>query len=522
MKKAVIYVRVSTEEQFEKGYSIDSQIDQCHKKALELGYVKEEVLTIQDHVTGAKLDREGINQLRDLISNDDTKPSTVIIYDPDRLARNLTSQLIITDEIVKSGVKLEFVNFEWKNTPEGMMYYQLRGIFSQYEREKIRERTIRGRMQKIKKHGKLSYDPRLYGYSFNTKEDVLEVNPDEAAIVQLMFQWSSEGISGEQIAKRLSERGVSAPRGNKWYGSTVTRILRNESYLGTYMAYKVDYHQGYKRKRDKEEQFPIPIEPIIDSKTFAMAQETLLKNRTSTGRPAKHNYLLSGKGKCFCGRSMVASVKSGNRKYTYYSCVGKHKTVYDSETGNAEKACSSLYWNSTIVDEVVWEYVKKVISNPEEVLDQYLHDQHHNQEHIKTLEKEIVLLNKKKNEVEAKKNRLLDLYLSEGIDKKLFEQKFQPLDQSLQEVNRRIKDIEKQQLTLHIDKDEMLGKMSYLEKYQANLDTLDFDKKKEILKLLVREVRFHKERELTISLEFGKSDYGRKSNHSESDGRPTA
>ena len=52
MKKIIVYVRVSTDEQFEKGYSIESQIEKCKLKAIEFGYSEEDILVIEDHVSG--------------------------------------------------------------------------------------------------------------------------------------------------------------------------------------------------------------------------------------------------------------------------------------------------------------------------------------------------------------------------------------------------------------------------------------------------------------------------------------
>lgn len=499
MKKIIVYVRVSTEEQFEKGYSIDSQIEKCKQKAIELGYVLEDIIIIEDHVSGTTMDREGLIQLREIISGDE-KPVMVIIYDPDRLARNLTHQLIITDEIVKSGIQLEFVNFEWKNTPEGMMYYQLRGIFSQYEREKIRERTIRGRIQKIKKYRKLSYDPRLYGYTFDTAEDVLVINPAESQVVKLIFQWAAEGMSGEGIAKELSLRGIPAPRGNKWYGATVTRILHNKSYLGTYMAYKVDYHQGYKRERSEEEQFPIEIEPIIEESIFQLAQKTLEKNRTNMGRPAENDYLVRGLGKCFCGRSIVSSVKSGNRKYTYYSCVGKHKTGYNSETREKEKVCNSLYWNSTVVDTVVWDNVKSIIMDPKEILDEFLKKLSDNDNFNLNLENELLILMKQKDELTIKKNKLLDLYLSESIDKSLFEERVKGINEQFYVIGSRIEGITAEQNALKLTRKELEDIEDYLKQYQVSLETLSFEDKKKIIDTLVSKITFNGNREITITL----------------------
>lgn len=131
---AGIYVRVSTSEQAEQGYSIQTQIKACKDKAYELGAI--DIFEYADEgFSGAKLDRPAMTKLRDDIRKD--KLDIIICYDPDRLARNLAHQLLITDEIEKYCREgLIFVSVSFENSPEGRLFYSMRGAFSAYEREK--------------------------------------------------------------------------------------------------------------------------------------------------------------------------------------------------------------------------------------------------------------------------------------------------------------------------------------------------------------------------------------------------
>lgn len=160
---AGIYVRVSTSEQAEQGYSIQTQIKACKDKAYELGAI--DILEYADEgFSGAKLDRPAMTRLRDDIRNH--KLDIIICYDPDRLARNLAHQLLITDEIEKYCREgLIFVSVSFENSPEGRLFYSMRGAFSAYEREKILERIIRGKKGKLQA-GRLGNN-HLYGYDFD-------------------------------------------------------------------------------------------------------------------------------------------------------------------------------------------------------------------------------------------------------------------------------------------------------------------------------------------------------------------
>ena len=149
--RAAIYVRVSSEEQAQHGYSLDAQRHACRIRAQQLGATTM-VEFADEGVPGTILERPGLTKLRQAVMRRDV--DVVVIYDPDRFARSLAHQLLVTDEIERAKIRLDFVNFEWQNTPEGKLFYAMRGAFSEYEREKIRLRTSTGRIQKARQ-GKL-------------------------------------------------------------------------------------------------------------------------------------------------------------------------------------------------------------------------------------------------------------------------------------------------------------------------------------------------------------------------------
>jgi len=181
---AIIYVRVSTEEQAREGFSLASQLDACRKKAQEMGATN--VIEFADEgVSGEILERPGLTRSRDLVRAGGIE--IFLCYDPDRLSRKAAHQMIITEEIEQAHVRLEFVNFDRTSTPEGNMFYQMRGVIAEYEKEKIKERTIRGKLQKAKQGG-LTHWPGTYGYSYTRRDGrqdgFVAVNEEEAEVVR--------------------------------------------------------------------------------------------------------------------------------------------------------------------------------------------------------------------------------------------------------------------------------------------------------------------------------------------------
>lgn len=324
-----LYVRVSTDEQAKSGYSLKDQLRQCKQKA---GKKSETIEYVDDGYSGEFLERPALAKLRNDIREGIIEK--VIVYDPDRLSRKLANQLILTEEIEKRA-ELIFVNSEYKKTPEGMLFYQMRGAFSEFEKAKINERMSRGRREKAKQ-GKVVKDVKVYGYKFNKEKNQLEINESEAKVVQLIFelftnpQGRVEGMNG--IAYCLMEKGIPTKKGKGiWHRQVVRQILMNETYTGVFYHNKWKTEGILKNKyvteddekvkvelRSPEEWIPVEVPAIIDKKTFDHAQKLLKESRRRWSRTTKHTYLLSGLLRCGdCGNTMTGRNAKNWDKYVF-------------------------------------------------------------------------------------------------------------------------------------------------------------------------------------------------------------
>ena len=102
IKKALIYCRVSTEEQAKEGYSLDAQENFCRKFAEENGYKVVEVYR-DEGKSGTNLNRPALQNLLDRCQ-DDKSINAVIVQETDRLARNTKDHLTIRAILKKAGV----------------------------------------------------------------------------------------------------------------------------------------------------------------------------------------------------------------------------------------------------------------------------------------------------------------------------------------------------------------------------------------------------------------------------------
>lgn len=203
------YVRVSTDLQAESGTSLDTQLEANRKKALELGYdLTREIIYRDEGESGADIDRPALNSLRVDIE-EKIITEAIFCYDPDRLSRKLHYQLILEEEFTSSGIKLIFVNSDnRRETPEGMLLFQMQGAIAEFERAKIKERTIRGKLAKAKQ-GKvmpMRYNP--YGYIW--KDGKLEINEYEVEAVKLIYDMYIHGYNTKKIGEKLISMGYNA------------------------------------------------------------------------------------------------------------------------------------------------------------------------------------------------------------------------------------------------------------------------------------------------------------------------
>ncbi|MDB4898186.1 MAG: cisA2, partial [Firmicutes bacterium] len=237
MPTAVILGRVSTEDQGRRGYSLPEQLVECRKKARDMGAT--EILEFTDEISGEILDRPGLTAARELIRQGAVK--WFVCLTADRLSRKLAHQLLLVEEMRRRQVQLVFAQHGYEDTAEGRFLLSVFGAVAELEKEKIRERTSRGRRGKYKT-GKMAQYIDIFGYDLDTVADILVVNDNEATWVRQMYDWFiRERLGPYEIRDRLNDMGVPAPRGDQWHKSTVHRILTSATYTGTLVLNRKDW-----------------------------------------------------------------------------------------------------------------------------------------------------------------------------------------------------------------------------------------------------------------------------------------
>jgi site-specific DNA recombinase len=348
MNRTIIYARVSTEDQLEK-YGLPVQLRACRDYAAQHSLSVIEEIT-DDGISGAILERPGLARIRQRIAAGET--DVLLMLDVDRLSRELAHLLILKPEIEKKA-RLEFVTAKFEDSPSGRLFFGIRGVIAQYERELTLQRTMRGRLERAKA-GLVTGWRTAYGYRYEAGK--LIPQEDRAAVVRDIFNWYEAGISQRAIALRLRERGAPTWSGRKWGKSSVRRILVNETYSGVayYTVRPRDSERKVIRNQQPMERVAIFVPTIISREQWERVQALLARNPWC-GRPTK-TFLLNGILHCPCGRRMSGQCYKHKRGYTAYRCYGrdplKHSGPHCRKNLNARR-----------VEAAVWGTVEKALTD---------------------------------------------------------------------------------------------------------------------------------------------------------------
>lgn len=177
------YVRVSTDEQAQNGFSIDFQKMRIEEKFKSEGIEKFRIM-VDDGVSGKSLNRPKMKEILELIKCDQVQ--TFIVYKLDRLSRNVSDLIRFLEDCNNSDVN--FISIAEKidlSTAFGRMFVYIIGIFAQFEREQISERTLAGMMEKANQ-GQYPYNNTPFGYDKLSDHRII-INEKEKAIFKELF-----------------------------------------------------------------------------------------------------------------------------------------------------------------------------------------------------------------------------------------------------------------------------------------------------------------------------------------------
>lgn len=365
--KVAIYVRVSTTNQAEEGYSIEEQKDKLSSYCNIKDWSIYNIYT-DGGFSGSNTERPALEKL--IKDAKKKKFDTVLVYKLDRLSRSQKDTLYLIEDIFLEN-NIDFVslleNFD-TSTPFGKAMVGILSVFAQLEREQIKERMQLGKLGRAKSGKSMMWAKVAYGYDYHIGTGEMTVNPWQSITVRSIYDWY---LSGKSITKIRDALNENYPKSPAWSYRIVRQILCNPVYCG-YNQYKGEVYKGNH-------------EPIVSKKVFDKVQEELkVRQRkaaeTGNPRPFQAKYMLSGIAQCgYCHaplKLILGMIRKDGTRFMKYECYQRipRKTKGVTVYNNNEKCNSGYYYKEDIEAYVLKEisrlqndsdYLDEIFDNPE-------------------------------------------------------------------------------------------------------------------------------------------------------------
>lgn len=353
----VVYIRVSSKEQQQEGFSLDSQLKSLNDYARSKGM--QVVHTYMDVESAKAAGRTEFGNLVEFLRQQQLLPPTaprcqsVLVEKTDRFYRNVQDLVTVRNLGVEVHLAKEGVIMTPAARSHEKFVHGLNVLLAERMVNNLSEETTKGMLEKAQQGIWPSQAPIGYlNVEGPNRKRVIVPDPDQAALVRMLFEMYAEGIYSLKDACRIAaDIGLRHRRsGNKLAKSALHDLLNNPIYYGDFYWKGILYNGNHER--------------IISKELFDKVQDAL--NRRSscpTGRQ-KHDFLFQGMLTCgYCGCAVTADIKKG--KYVYYRCTGNKGACpgksgkYSREEILDQQFADSL--NRLQLDNEVADWIKRVM-----------------------------------------------------------------------------------------------------------------------------------------------------------------
>jgi len=512
--RAAIYARVSCEQQAQQS-TIDSQIvalkDRIQADGLALDV---ELCFADDGYSGSTLVRPALERLRDTAwAGGFTR---LYVHSPDRLARKYAWQVLLLEELQRSGVELVFLNRTIGVSPEEDLLLQMQGMIAEYERAKIMERSRRGKRHAARRGSVSVLCGAPYGYKYISKhagggQAQYQIVFEEARIVKQIFEWVGvERLSLREVERRLRKQGIPSAKRTRWHQETIHKLLVNPAYKGEAVFGKTrvgdrrpplrprrgapeQSRSGKSRYRGApQDQITIPVPAIVSADLFQAADEQMKRRHVHLRLDLVGKmYLLQGLVECGCcgyawyGKGATRFNKDDQQPYPYYRCIGM-----DSFRFGGTKVCKYKPIRLDRLDAAVWADVCMLLQNPNALKREFerrLSDEQEPDINRDQLQKQI-------KSIQRCISRLIDAYEDGLLEKSEFEPR-------VAKARERLTRLQQEAVTatdLATRRKELRLVITQLEDFanqvRAGLHKASFETRREIIRSLVKAIKIEGQR----------------------------
>ena len=395
------------------------------------------------------------------------------------MARDPIHVGIVAEECAKREVELLFVLEPLDNSPEGALIRYVKGYAAQIERERIKERTLRGKRARARMGFLVQATGKgIYGYRYLPETKKRAIDEAQAHVVRRIFDACLQGTSCYSIAVSLNEAAIPAFGGGLWHPRTINRMLTNSSYKGSTVFGKTRrVALGGKRRRleqrSEEEWIVIPgaTPPIVTEDVFDAAQRMLSQPRRNP-KSGSRRYLLTGHLECTCGAPAVGTCL--NRTYRYYRCRATWPTTLRPRT------CYAPYIRAGELESTVWTAVREILENPDVVIAEIKRQQ----EESPFVEGELARIQGSIRRLGDQERRLIRLFGMDGVTEEYVLREVEQIKNARQALERDLSELQQQKQRV-TDLDGLSERVrTYCAQVAERLDEFDFDEKRLALNAL--------------------------------------
>ena len=271
-------------------------------------------------------------------------------------------------ELRRAGVRVLSVTQELAEDPMGTLMEGFFECIDQYESEVNGLRTAAAMREAVRQG---FYPGGLTPYGFckvpvevragSKPRYKLAAEPREAEILRTIYRLYVTGSGALKVAEQLNALGFRTRKGNLWDKGAVIQTLQ-QSATGGVVRWGVR-HRG--KVQPAEKWITLPVEPIIDAKTYALVKELCEQRRPTElpGRASAKPRVLTGLARCgLCGSSYQLetsgkSLDGATYSYCYYNC---RKTLRAGK-----EACPGFRVRVEDLDGAVLTAIADVVCTPE-------------------------------------------------------------------------------------------------------------------------------------------------------------
>ncbi len=300
----VIYTRVSTKEQADNNFSLETQKKACEQYADKNGY--KVVGYFGGTYESAKTDeRREFNNMLSFVKRSSDKVSCIIVYSVDRFSRSGANAIYLADQLKKQSIYLCSVTQPSDaTTASGSLQQNIQFIFSEYDNQQRREKCMSGVKEALLRGEWCTAPPTGYDIVKTNGKKEIVVNA-AGKLLRKAFYWKAhDKLSTEEIRRKLAAQGV------KLSSQRMSEIFRNPFYCGL-LVHNLLEGQVVEGKQEK----------LVSHELFLQVNGVLSENKQGyTIAPENKEVPLKQFYKCEgCGKYLRAYKAYKNQKY-YYKC----------------------------------------------------------------------------------------------------------------------------------------------------------------------------------------------------------